>query len=341
MARLSQVRNALSALALLALVALGARSMGAQTGGLALTAVVESSAIYRLSPTDPSGYVGTLLRTGVQPGLSEQEVVRLSGGDRLRLSLAPGLIAGSVIKAGDVLAALDSGLAASEVEALRAEKAQIEAQRALLAAGGRSQTIATARAGVDVAAARLAETRALVDRLEPLVASGAAGSAELTDAKNLAAVLQRELEQARALYEESKLPARPEELAALDAQIAGVDSRLSQAEQRQQASVLRSPIDGVLETGFDLWLLQVVSTESPILRIPVPQDEWARVAVGDAITFSTPAAPGRRYAGTIRTLGQQGQPLNGRVVLWAMATLDDAGQLAPGMSGEVRIGDSP
>lgn len=340
MAYLSRLRYGLGLLALGALLFLGFSQTSLRPDdAVTAPAVVESSAIYRLSPTDPSGYVGTLLRTGVEPGLSEQEVVRLSGGDRLRLTLAPGLAAGSLVKAGDVLAELDSGLASSEVDALKAERAMIEAQRALIAAGGRAETIAAARAGVDVAAARLAETRALVERLEPLVASGAAGSAELIDAKNLAAVLQKELEQAKALYEESKLPPRKEELAALDAQIAGVDSRLAQAEERQQASALRSPIDGVLETSFELWLFQVVATDPVLLRVPVAQEDWSRVAVGDALTFTTPARPGQRFNGTITTLGRRGQPLTGRMVLWAMAELADADGLSPGMSGLARIGD--
>jgi len=322
-------RTVAGALAGVALLGLAVVSWTPQA--LELRGVVEPGARFSLTSA-PGELRWTLSEHGHAEGLAvvREGTLQLERGEQLELRVHRG----SAVDEGEPVAVIDSVLVTRLLTELEAERADLSAQLRLLEAGGRPETIRAAAAEVQVAEAQLAAAAMASDRLAP--AAGAIARAEMEDLAAVVQVREQELNSARARLAEARLPARPEETAAINARLGGVDSRIAEANRRKAALTVLSPIKGSVGAGREDELLAVVSNDDRFARFPVPEAERARVDIGDAVDFASPSADGE-FPGQVVDIAEVAVPLGAESVYWVAVELDAGLGLPPGATGTARF----
>ncbi len=329
---------------MLSLAALVGLALWVQAGRADLwPAVVVAESTFRLSGVEPGQYAWTL-EDGRVPqggGLLSQRTVIFERSDHVTLELTAGLKSGDRVVAGQPLASLRSVLLDEAARTLEAERALVAARRDLMVAGARPEEVAQARKALEVAGALAEGAKLDRARAQTLVQAGAASTAVLELATLTERVQSLERELALATVAVVRAEARPEELAALDAELFSVDTQLEATRARLRDAVISSPIDGVLSLGQrtdlvtgDTTLLRVQDMDPVVLRIPLPQHSRADVATGQTLHFESAAAPDQDFVATIIAVAEEAAPLNGQQIFWITAAVENGGGvLQPGVSG--------
>jgi RND family efflux transporter MFP subunit len=163
------------------------------------------------------------------------------------------------------------------------------------------------------------EAEALLKRAEASVEMAKAGLLEAQAATNRA---EREYERAQKLKEAglvtqqnlddalTQREAAAARVAAAKAQIAAADEDVRQATTRISKAIIRAPFDGIVAERFvnvgevvgemQKVVFRVVDPRLLDLTVNVPSGEMGAVHVGQALTFSTDAIPGKVFAGKVR-----------------------------------------
>lgn len=246
------------------------------------------------------------------------DVLTLYGNIDLRqVDLAPGVserIAkmyfweGDKVKAGEVMAELESARFAAEVENL---KAQIAAQEALvekLTRGSRPQEIQKAKALLAEAKAQEKIAALTYQRLVKLLPKKLVSQEEVDSAK---ASLDAARARCRAAEEELSLAlegSRREDIAAARATLAAYQAQLKLALKNLNDARLYAPTDGVVQNRL-AEPGDMASPERPLYTLALTEPLWARVYIsepdlgkvrpGMAATLETDSFPGKRYPGWV------------------------------------------
>jgi len=236
---------------------------------------------------------------GVLPGYAEAELVHVSsplGGTLAGLAV----IRGQRVAAGADLFRLDADsevLARNEAQA-RVEQAQ--AQTADLRKGRRPQELQAISQQLAQAQAALRASGAQLARSEQLVQQGFLPPGQLDDAR---AARDRDTARVRELdaqLQVARTAARPDEIAAADAQRRAAQQALEQERWREAQKQRRAPVAG---TVFDLpfrpgeWVaagnpvVVLLPEDSVKLRFFVPQALLAGVQVGQAVGVGCDGCP--------------------------------------------------
>lgn len=344
MTRLRSMRGLLGLTALAGLFGIVAWVEVGQSDMWPALVVAESS--FRVSGMEPGRYMWTLedgrVPQGIGLGVVSQRALVFERNDMVSLELATGLKSGDPIQAGQLVATLRSSLLEETERTLLAERDLVAAQRALLVAGPRPETVEAARKALAVAKASAEGARPEVERAKALVSAGAGSAVDLELAELLARVQALQAELAAAQLKEVSAGARPEELAALDALLASVEARLAQNRALLDQNRLSSPIDGVLvlgqqfEPNGEQTVIRVHDTDPVVLHMPVPQHDRPKLRVGQHLSFHSRALPNEDFPAEIAAISSEASPLNGQQVFWVSATIDNKdGRIQPGISGWV------
>ena len=185
------------------------------------------------------------------------------------------------VKEGDLIARLDPRDFRSEINRLEGQVGQATAQLDALRAGARIEEVAALQAGVQAAEAQLdqareelARTQQLFDREIVAVARLESAQAEFRVAE---ANLQAQLEQLRI----GQSGGRPEELAAAEASVRGLQAQLQAARDALEDATLRAPFDGIIarrnienftniQAGASVALLQALNIVHLAFDVPGP-----------------------------------------------------------------------
>ncbi len=277
------------------------------------------------------------------------------------------------------LGRLQAGFRREEIEQAEARKAQRRADLDRLVAGARKQEIGAARARVELAraVAKLAEQEAA--RARALHAK-AVGSQEVVDRRATEvrvagatldlreqelALLERgtraeDLARARALLAEAdaacklvKAGYRREEIVAAQAQLASAKAGQEAIERRIAELVIRSPLDGVIES-MDLRPGDFVARDAPVIALIDPARLWVRAYVPEdrldvrleqAVDIAVDAFKSRRFHGRIRFIAHRAEftPRNvqtpeersKQVFRIKVDLLDGEDRLRPGMAADI------
>ncbi len=188
---------------------------------------------------------------------------------------------GDVVKAGQVIARLESAEYAAAVARDRASVAKAEAQLAELLAGAREQEIKEARAAVAQAAANLEKARLDWERYQELYDEGAISSLDRDAALNRHQVAQ---EQHKATQERLNLllaGARAEAIEAARWEVARAKAALTASMVTLDETVIRAPISGIVLTKASDQGETVLTGASIVVMID-PQDIWLRVYIAES-----------------------------------------------------------
>jgi membrane fusion protein YbhG len=238
------------------------------------------------------------------------------GGRILELTIAEG----DRVKAGDVIARLDTADAELALRRAAADRDQADAQLALLRAGSRVEDIRQAQAelqsaqnDVRAAQAELDSANADVERFENLLRANAGSVKQRDDA-----VTRRDVAAARVRAAQDRAQAasdgvaklqagsRPQEIEAGRARVASADAQIATLRKAISDAVVTSPVGGIVTSK----LLDAGEMAAPHQGIAVVTDldhAWANVYVDETLV------PRLRIGQSAAILTDAGQRLNGTI----------------------------
>ena len=276
---------------------------------------------------------------------------------------------GDRVAVGDTVAIIDVRDAELQVQRARADRAAADAQLRLLQAGTSAEDIRLAEAQQAAAAAEAsaidAEIRAAqidLDRFEALLAANAGARKQRDDAQARVDVARERRraaeERIRAAQEtvaRARRGARPQELDAARARLAGADAQIAVLEEQVRDAVVTAPVAGIVtqtlaEAG------EIVPRGAPIAVITDLDRAWAnlfvpeplvpRIAMGQAAMVFTDAG-GAGIAGKVTFISPRAEftPRNvqtaeerSKLVYRIKVSVDNsAGVLKPGMPVDAEL----
>ncbi len=204
---------------------------------------------------------------------------------------------------------VEEGGALVEMERRDAEIALAEAEAALARAksqldnlrqGRRPEEIRVIEATLASAQAQAAEAERASERVQSLAARGAATRAQADDAETAAAVAYARVAEAEANLAVARLPARPQEIAAAEAEVAGAEAVRERAEWNLSKRSLTAPASGtvydILRTSGEIAgpsapVLSMLPDGAVKLRLYVPESAIAAVEQGSRLSVNCDACP--------------------------------------------------
>jgi HlyD family secretion protein len=322
-----------------------------------LIALVLASACHR-SPSANEGRVSGYVEA------TEVRVAAEVGGRLLEVKVAEG----DRVTAGDVVARIDTADVELAIRRAEAERAQAQAQLALLRAGSRQEDIRqasaqleSAQADVRAAQAELEAASADLERFEGLLRVNAGSVKQRDDAKTRRDVAQARVRAAQErakgasdARERVRSGARPQEIDAARARVAAVEAQVASLQKNASDAIVKAPVGGIvtsrlLDTG------EMAAPHAPIVVVTDLDHAWANIYVdermvpqlkiGQAATIVTDA--GQRLPGTITFISPKAEftPRNvqtaeerSKLVYRIKVTADNkAGVLKPGMPVEADV----
>jgi HlyD family secretion protein len=280
--------------------------------------MIKNSAIAALASISLIGLVGLVGACTVQAKNHEgfQGVIELDerqlgfelGG---RLAEVP-VERGHLVAQGQLLARLDDTLGRPVRDARAADLRAARAQLGLLQAGARPEDIRVAEAQLRATRERVAQLDRNLKQQRLLADRGAAGFAVVQDLENdLARAREDEAAQAQRVRL-LRSGARPEEIEAAEAKVAGAAAALAAEDKRLERHVLAADrpgrvLDVHLEAGEIVGagtpVVTVADTQHPFVDVFVPELETARVAIGMRAQVVVDGLPGA-LPGTVEDIGR-------------------------------------
>ena len=295
---------------------------------------------------------------------TEVRVASEVGGRVLETKAAEGVR----VNAGDVIARLDTADVELAMRRAQAERAQAEAQLALLRAGSRAEDVRQASAQVQSAQAEVRGAEAELDaaaadleRFEGLLRANAGSVKQRDDAKTRRDVAAARVRAAQERAQGSadalarvRAGARPQELDAARARIAAIDAQIASLQKNAGDAVVKAPVSGVI-TAKLLDAGEMAAPRTPVAVITDLDHAWANVYVDERLVptlrIGQPAAiltdAGQRLPGTISFISPKAEftPRNvqtaeerSKLVYRVKITVDNReGILKPGMPVEAEL----
>jgi membrane fusion protein YbhG len=275
---------------------------------------------------------------------------------------------GQRVTAGEVIGRLDTADTELAVRRASAERAQAQAQLALLEAGSRAEDVRqasaqlrSAQSDIKAAEAELQAADADLERFESLLRANAGSVKQRDDARTrrdvAAARVAGAQDRARAASDSLarlKAGARPQELAAARAHVSAVDAQIASLEKNLGDAIVKAPVGGVVTSKL-IDAGEMVAPRAPIVVITDLDHAWANVYVdepqvpqlkiGQSATLVTDA--GQRITGTITFISPKAEftPRNvqtaeerSKLVYRIKVTTENRdGVLKPGMPVEAEL----
>ena len=263
---------------------------------------------------------------------------------------------GSVVKPGEVLAALDTREASARLRQAQAAELAAQARLRDTEQGYRPQEIAEAGAQVQQVQANLANLKEEARRSENLYATGAV-SRQRRDKDDAAASVAQE--QHRAASERLKLLQsgfRKETIAVARAQLAEAQAAVEAAKIALEDLQVTSTINGTVtrkhaEPGETLAagrpVVTITDVTHPWVRVYMPENQIGQVQLGAPARIKIDTFPDREFTGRVSYVSSQAEftPKNVqtqeervKLVFAVNVTVDNPeGALKPGMPADVSI----
>jgi HlyD family secretion protein len=251
---------------------------------------------------------------------------------------------GQAVAAGAVLAAIADPSLQADIDAAQAKWNEARAHLASQEAGGKPAEFTDIDNLLTRARFDLAQAQKVAASLQRLVAQHAATQQEADAARQK--VEQGELEIA-GLEKRKRSLVSPTEVAAAGARVGDAETALNLARQRAALSLVRAPMAGVvygrevrpgsyLNAG-DL-IANIGRMDQLRVRVFVDEPELGRVAVGQPVTITWDALPGRQWHGQVDKRPVAVQALGSRQVGEVVCSIVNEGRaLIPGTNVNAEI----
>ncbi len=200
---------------------------------------------------------------------------------------------GTQVRAGDVLASLSAIELTAQADQARAALASATANRNNVYAGVRQEQIASLKAEIAKANARLEYVQAQLTRTSTLARQSFKSQQALDQAENDAAGARADVAKAQANYDAAIAGPTREERAIADAQVQAAAAAVAVLERRLEKTILRAPADGtvsvtVAEVGENVRagqpILMIEAADRQWLSFNVREDHLSRLAMGKKVS---------------------------------------------------------
>ncbi|MEZ6138523.1 MAG: MBL fold metallo-hydrolase [Pirellulaceae bacterium] len=215
---------------------------------------------------------------------------------------------GEEVKAGSVLARLNTNLLDANLKAVQAQYSAAEAKLSELVAGPRTQTINSARSQVASAKAELELATSSLARAQRLVGIGAVSKQDLDKARTNAAAREEALKSVQHALDELLEGTRLEQILAQRAQLAELEAAQDQIRVQLEESVLHAPFAAIISDRFvepgavtapGAPAFRLIDSKSPEVWIGVPTEYLQTIESESRLELSI---GNRLYAATIKTI---------------------------------------
>jgi HlyD family secretion protein len=261
---------------------------------------------------------------------------------------------GDVVRAGQVLARVETTDTELAIDQAQAERDQAEAELRLRLAGARPEEIDQARAEVERSRAELDGAQKDLDRMQGLLDRGSGTPKSRDDARTRRDMAAAGLRARQEGLDRLRAGSRPQEIDAARARVAAVDARLAQLRQKAGDATVDSPLAGViteklaqqgelLQPGSPLCVITDLANAWVTVYVPGP--ELARLRIGQTAQVVTD--DGQTRDGRITFIASQAEftPKNVqtrdervKLVYEVKVGLDNRdGLFKPGMPAEARL----
>ncbi len=215
---------------------------------------------------------------------------------------------GDSVKAGEVIARIDSQPYQHELARAEAELAAAEADLALKTTGYRKEEIEQARAAVEESHVIVRDARSVMERHAALLGGGGTSRQNLESAQAALDEAEQRVKVAEAKLKLLEAGFRPEEIAAANARAAQAKAAVSTARLRVEDSELKAPSDGIVLTRA-LEPGAVVQAGATVISLSLEKPVWVRAYVHETELGSFPT--GRKVV--LTTDGRPERPYHGKV----------------------------
>ncbi|WP_299298137.1 efflux RND transporter periplasmic adaptor subunit [uncultured Tateyamaria sp.] len=256
--------------------------------------------------------------------------------------------AASNVQAGDVIAQIDRRDYENQLAALQSQRDQAAAQLEALKAGARPEEIIALEAAVESAQAQADQAREALTRAATLLERGVATRAQLEAAQAESRVADANLLSQQEQLRIGQAGGRPEDIAASEAAIRGIDAQIKVAQDALSDTTLVAPFDGIVarrdienfsnvQAGQSIVLLQGLDVVHLAFDIPGPDITQLTRNGPDAIanTAFFDALPGREFPADVVEFSVQAdsatQTYRGRVAV----EVPEGAVILPGMVANV------
>ena len=200
---------------------------------------------------------------------------------------------GAQVHAGDVLARLSAVELTAQADQARAALASATANRNNVYAGVRREQVASLKAEIAKASARLEYAQAQLTRTSTLARQSFEPQQSLDQAENDAASGRADVAEAQANYDAAVAGPTREERAIADAQVQAAAAAVAVLERRLDKMILRAPADGAVsviaaEVGENIRagqpILMVEAAGEQWLSFNVREDHLSALTIGESVS---------------------------------------------------------
>ncbi len=208
---------------------------------------------------------------------------------------------GTQVHAGDVLARLSAVELTAQADQARAALASATATRNNVYAGVRWEQIASLKAEIAKASARLEYVQAQLTRTSTLARQSFESEQALDRTENDAASARADVAEAQANYDAAVAGPTREERAIADAQVQAAAAAVAVLERRLEKMILRAPANGVVsviaaEVGENIRagqpILMVEAAGEQWLSFNVREDHLSGLTIGETVSLMRNGAVG-------------------------------------------------
>lgn len=229
---------------------------------------------------------------------------------------------GDTVKAGQILARLDSQDIRAQLAQARAARQAAAARLDEALAGSRPQEIERARAALEEAEANLQTAKVNLDRALRLHERGVLAKQALDEAQNAHDVAAAQVKVARKSFELAQLGPRAEQIQLARAQLAEADASIAWWETQLENTIIRAPVSGtVLErlvekgemvtTGYvsgrgaKSAFVSIADLKDLEVEIDINESDIPRIHLEQECSVSPESYPDKKYPARVREIAPE------------------------------------
>lgn len=236
---------------------------------------------------------------------------------------------GQTVARGQVIGQVDVADARADLAAAESRIAQARADVEVLRAGGRARDIAELASSIDRQKSELAAAQREAESLRRLVEKKAATQYELTQAEERAARARTEI---AALEKRRDASVSKPDVESAEARVREAESAAAAARRRIEQGAVKAPVAGTVyqldvrqgafvRPGDSLG--QVGVLDHVRVRVYVDEPELGGVRIGQKVTMTWDAMPGRKWDGVVEKLPTEITALGTRQVGEVLCNIDN------------------
>jgi HlyD family secretion protein len=218
---------------------------------------------------------------------------------------------GDAVKAGQLLATLDTQTLALQAEQARAQIGVQQQNLLRLKNGSRPEELAQARSSLSAAQAEAARAQKDLARLQGIAANTdnrGVSAQELDRARAAVQVADAQAAQQRDALRLTEIGPRKEDIAAAEAQLKSSEAQLALLQHQVSQGQLIAPSDAVVRSRL-LEPGDMATPQKPVYALAITQPKWVRVYVsepdlgkvkpGQSARLTTDSAPAKSITGKV------------------------------------------